>query len=79
MQSTLEMLDPRVCDLEAEVKELRTDRDTAKGMLRVIIVLQGFVIMLIVAFFAWGLNHVTFHSDFERQEHTQNVPQLSQQ
>jgi len=79
VQSTLELLDPRVCDMEEDVRELRMDRDTAKGMLRVIIALQGIVIMILIALFSWGLNHMTFHSDWERPQHSQNAPQLSQQ
>lgn len=78
VQSVLEYLDPRVCDVEADVRELRTDRDTAKGMLKIIVLLQVLIVGLIVAAFSWGLNHMTFHTDYEQHPyHSENVPQVS--
>lgn len=73
MQSTLELLDPRVCDLEEDVRDLRSDRDSAKGMLKAIAALQVLIIGLLIALFSWGLNHMTFHADFD--QHSQNAPQ----
>jgi hypothetical protein len=75
LQSAVEYIDPRVCDLEADVRELRTDRDSAKGLLKGIAVLQVLIIGLLIALFSWGLNHMTFHSDWERPYHSENAPQ----
>lgn len=78
MQSVLEILDPKVAGIEGRVDQLESDRDTAKGMLKVIMVLEILIVGLVVALFAWGLNHMSFHSDFERPEHSDiHAPQDS--
>jgi hypothetical protein len=77
VQSCLESLDPAVQRLEEDVRELRSDRDEHKGMLRVIAVLQVLIVGLLIALFSWGLNHMTFHSDFE--QHSRNNPQQATQ
>ena len=80
LQSTMELLDPRVCDLEDDVRSLRTDRDSAKGMLKVILAGQALIVGILLALFTWGLNHMTFHSDWERpQLHSENAPQQAAQ
>jgi len=36
------------------------------------------IVGLIVAAFSWGLNHMTFHTDYEQHPyHSENVPQVS--
>ncbi len=77
LQSWAEHVHPQICELEQDVRELRSDRDRAMGMLRVIAVLQVLIIGVMVALFSWGLNHMTFHSDWERPQHSENAPQLS--
>jgi len=77
VQGVLEALDPAVAVLEEDVRQLREDRASAMGMLKVIAVLQVLIVGLLVSLFSWGLNHMTFHSDYERPERTQNVPQVS--
>ena len=49
------------------MRELRADRDRAYGMLKVIAALQVVIIGMFIAVFTWGLNHMTFHSDYERR------------
>ena len=77
LQSAVEYIDPRLCDIEEDVRELRTDRDKGIGMLKVIAVLQVLIIGLLIALFQWGLSHTSFHSDWERPQHSENAPQLS--
>jgi len=80
LQSAVEYIDPRVCAIEEDVRDLRSFRDSASGILKVIAVLQVLIIGLIVSLFSWGLNHMTFHSDFERpQLHSENAPQQAAQ
>lgn len=64
VQSTLELMDPRLTDVEADVRDLRSDRDSAKGMLKVILLMQGLIVGLMIALFSWGLNHVTFRANW---------------
>ena len=79
LQSAVEYIDPRLCDIEEDVRELRTDRDKGIGMLKVIAVLQVLIIGLLIALFQWGLSHTTFHSDWERPQHSGvEAPQNSQ-
>ena len=66
MQSAIERIDPALYDVTDRVDSLESDRDSAKGMLKVIAVLQGLIILLLVALFSWGLNHMEFHSSYER-------------
>jgi len=68
LQSAVEYIDPRVCTVEEDVRELRSDRDSAKGMLKVILLGQALIVGLLIALFSWGLNHMTFHSDWEQPQ-----------
>jgi len=70
LQSAVEYIDPRLCNIEEDVKDLRSDRDRGIGMLKVIAVLQVLIIGLLIALFQWGLSHTSFHSDWERPQHS---------
>lgn len=71
LQSWAEYIHPHFLEVEADVRALRTWRDSTIGMLKVIATLQVLIIGLIIAAFTWGLNHMTFHSDYEpRPEHS---------
>ena len=70
LQSEVEAIGPRLRVVEEDVRELRADRDRAYGMLKVIAALQVVIIGMFIAVFTWGLNHMTFHSDYERPEHS---------
>ena len=79
LQSWAEYIHPRFVEVEEDVRELRSDRDSAKGVLKVIAALQVLIIGLLVALFSWGLNHMTFHSDYESTPYHSKVqsPQTS--
>jgi len=80
VQLCLESLHPEVVEQGARINDLESSRDTAVGMLRVIAVLQTLMILSFIALLGWGLNHVTFHSDWERPPmHSENSPQQATQ
>jgi hypothetical protein len=70
LQSEVERIGPIIRDSADRIDNLESDRDSAKGMLKVIAVLQTIMILSFIALLGWGLNHVTFHSDWERPEHS---------
>ncbi len=72
VQSCLEELHPTIMDLEYDVRELRSDRDSVKGMLKVIVAFQALIVGLIITLFSWGLNHMTFRADFYESPHSSN-------
>lgn len=75
LQLCVESLHPDVVDLAVRVNDLESSRDSIKGMFQVIAVLQTVMILAFIALFSWGLNHMTFHSDWEPpQQHSQSAP-----
>jgi hypothetical protein len=79
IQSYIEdVISPTLNEFDKDIRELRTDRDSAKGMLKVIVALQALIIGLIIACFSWGLNHMSFRADFYEMppSHTQVSPPI---
>ena len=64
LQSEVERIGPVVRDVEERVDDLESSRDSVGGMLKVIAASQALIIAMIVAFFTWLLNHVTFHANW---------------
>lgn len=80
IQICLESLHPEVVDQGKRINDLESSRDKAWGLLKVIAALNVLTIGLIIAAFTWGLNHATFHSDWEKpQYHSENAPQSATQ
>ena len=65
-----DVINPALIEFDKDIRELRSDRDSAKGMLRVIVALQALIIGLIIACFSWGLNHMSFRADFYEVPHS---------
>lgn len=79
VQLCLESLHPEVVDQAARIDDLESARDGAKMLLKVIAGMQALIFGAILALFSWGLNHMTFHSDWEKPEHSRvQSPQDSQ-
>ena len=74
IQLCLEALHPEVIDQAARIDDLESSRDKAYGMLKVVVVLQSIMLIAFASLFAWGLNHMTFHSDWERPQHSESAP-----
>ncbi len=75
IQSYIEdVISPTLNEFDKDIRELRSDRDSAKGMLKVIVALQALIIGLIIACFSWGLNHMSFRADFYESPRTSISP-----
>ena len=63
-------VEPELTMLRQTTSELKADRDSLKGSLRVIIwlngVILGLVVAMIVSLFSWGLNHISLKAEFGR-------------
>jgi hypothetical protein len=68
VQAEVERIGPIVRDHADRIDDLEASRDRIKGMFIVLVVLQSLVFILVGALFGWGLNHMTFHSDYEPRE-----------
>ena len=78
LQSEVERIGPVVRNVEDRVDDLESSRDSISGMLKVIAGLQVLVVGMLIALFSWGLNHMTFHSEWEKPEHSRvQLPQDS--
>ena len=71
LQSWAEHIDPCIKLLEEDVRELRDFRNTVSGVMKVVAALQVVIVGILIAMFSWGLNHMTFHSDYEPPQHSQ--------
>ena len=67
VQSALEDVVPEVARQGVRIDSLESDRDNARGSLRVIIWLNGIIIglfvVLIGTLFSWGLSHISIHAN----------------
>ncbi len=69
-----DVINPALIEFDKDIRELRSDRDNAKGMLKVIVALQALIIGLIISLFSWGLNHMSFRADFYEPPRTSISP-----
>lgn len=71
LQSEVERIGPILRDVAERVDDLEASRDRAYGLLKFVAGFQVLIFGMLIAMFTWGLNHMTFHSDFEQpREHS---------
>ncbi len=74
VQSCLEDLHPQVISQDERIDRLESKNDKAETLIKVAIAVSSFTFALVLAFFTWALNHMSFRADFYELPRTSISP-----
>ncbi len=69
VQSCLEELHPQVISQDERIDKLESITDKQEMLQKVAIAVSSFTFALVLAFFTWALNHMSFRADFIETPH----------